>query len=200
MEGAAGPQQGRMFVFELTPTGGAAVDSLDLALSGESACDGRVWMVAHTRPRQEKALSMELAQLGVTHYLPTLRAERSYRTKKTFVDLPLFPGYVFLFASAVDRLESLRTHRVVDTICVHDQGQFKSDVQHIRRVIASKEMISLYPSLKRGSKCRVTTGPLKGVCGVVVGYRHKRTLYVSVNALGQSVGLEIDAAWLEPWE
>jgi transcriptional antiterminator RfaH len=185
-------------VFEISPTGRVEQRDLDYALSSAAKCDVRAWVVVHTRPRQEKALATDLAQLGILHYLPLLRAHRAYRTKKAFVELPLFPGYVFLFAGPMDRHEFLRTGRVVGTIDVHDQDQFRCDIEQVRRLISSPASLSLYPRLKVGSRCRVTTGPLKGILGVVVASLKHCRFYVAVNALGQSVSLEIDAAWLEP--
>ncbi len=185
-------------MFEISPTGRVDQRDLDYALSGAAKCDVRAWTVVHTKPRQEKALASDLARLGILHYLPLRRAHRAYRTKKAIVELPLFPGYLFLFARPLDRFEFLRTNRVVATIEVRDQDQFRCDVEHIRRVVMSPAAYSLYPRLRVGAKCRVTTGPLKGVLGVVVRTLKHCRFFVAVNALGQSVSLEIDAAWLEP--
>lgn len=185
-------------MFELSPAGRGENRDLDYALSSAAKSDVRAWCAVHTRPRQEKALASDLARLGILSYLPLVRAQRAYRTKKTFVELPLFPGYLFLFGTPTERHEYLRTGRVVGTIEVRDQDRFRADMEHVRKLVASPAALSLYPKLRVGSMCRVTTGPLKGVIGVVVRTLKRCRFYVSVYALGQSISLEIDAAWLEP--
>ncbi|OQZ05625.1 MAG: hypothetical protein B6D36_09205 [Planctomycetes bacterium UTPLA1] len=171
---------------------------LDGALSDAAQFDLRSWWVVHTKPRQEKVLADDLKRQRILYFLPLVRANRAYCRKRVTVELPLFPSYVFLFASPSDREAALKTNRVAATIPVHDQFRLRFELRQIHRLLDSGEAVSLYPSLKTGSHCRVTVGPLKGICGVVIGTRRKRKFYVSVTTLGLSATLEIDAAWLEP--
>jgi hypothetical protein len=57
--------------------------------------------------------------------------------------------------------------------------------------------VDLYPGLRRGRRCRVVAGSLKGVEGVVLRRRGLYRVYVGVEALGQSAELEIDPSLLE---
>ena len=58
--------------------------------------DARRWYVAHTRPRQEKALARELVRLNLPFYLPCDRKRTRVGGSIVSVARPLFPGYVFL--------------------------------------------------------------------------------------------------------
>jgi transcriptional antiterminator RfaH len=57
----------------------------------------RKWYLLRTRTRQEKVVARELANRHVLHFLPLVKATRYYAGRKALVDLPLFPGYVFLW-------------------------------------------------------------------------------------------------------
>jgi hypothetical protein len=80
---------------------------------------------------------------------------------------------------------------------VADQERLKADLRHIHRVVVSKEPVDLYPRLRRGCRCRVITGTLAGLEGVVLRRRGLWRVYVGVEFLGQSAELEIDPMLLE---
>ena len=113
------------------------------------------------------------------------------------VRIPLFPGYLFLCGGSDARLVALRTHRCANVLEVADQERLKADLRHIHRVVESKEPVDLYPRLRRGCRCRVITGTLAGLEGVVLRRRGLWRVYVGVEFLGQSAELEIDPMLLE---
>lgn len=142
-------------------------------------------------------MAADLDRNCVLCYLPLIQADRAYTRKRVTVDFPLFPSYVFLFADSSDREVALKTNRIAATIEVRDQSRLRSELRQVRTLLEAGEAVSLFPSLTVGAKCRVVSGPLKGICGTVSGKGRRRKLFVSVTTLGQSACLEIDAAWLE---
>ncbi|MEK6797506.1 MAG: transcription termination/antitermination NusG family protein [Planctomycetota bacterium] len=156
-----------------------------------------VWSVLHTRARNEKAVAAELERAGVQHFLPLVRHRRTYGGKVRRVEIPLFPGYVFLCGDDSSRLAALKTNRVANVLEVADQAQLQADLLQIYRVVHSDEPVDLYPRLKRGARCRVHSGTLAGLEGVVVRRRGPWRVYVAVEFLGQCAELEIDSAILE---
>ena len=82
--------------------------------------DGRRWVVAHTRPRQEKAVARELFAAGVSFYLPCDRRRVKVRAKVVTSRPPLFAGYVFARVSEVDRGRVQFNARVASVLPVHD--------------------------------------------------------------------------------
>lgn len=155
------------------------------------------WWVCHTRARNEKALSSELARAGVQHFLPLVSKRRRYGTRTRCVDFPLFPGYLFLCGDLGAREFALRTNRLAHVLEVPDQDQFRSDLNRIYRVVHSDEPADLYPRLHRGTRCRVRRGSLAGLEGVVLRRPGLWRVYVGVEFLGQSAELEIDPEFLE---
>lgn len=154
------------------------------------------WYVLHTRSRNEKAAAADLARLGVPHFLPLIRYRRLYGGKRRRVEIPLFPGYLFLCGQATDREAALRTNRVAQILDVPDQGGLVRDLLQILRVVTSEETVDFYPKLKRGTRCRVTGGSLSGLEGVVIRRKGPWRVFVGVEFLGQSAELEIDPTLL----
>jgi len=152
------------------------------------------WYVLHTRARNEKAVAGDLGRLGIQHFLPLVCQGRIYHGKRRHVEIPLFPGYVFLCGGPADRETALRTHRIAQVLEVGDQTRLFDDLKQIHRIVTSDEAVDLYPRLRRGTRCRVVRGTLGGLEGVVIRRRGPWRVYVGVDFLGQSAELEIDAA------
>jgi transcription antitermination factor NusG len=155
------------------------------------------WWVAHTRSRNEKALAADLDRIGIGYFLPLVRTRRCYGGRKTYVQIPLFAGYLFVCGGENERYATLMTHRVANVIRVADQDRLTQDLRHIFRAVSSGVPVDLYPGIRRGRRCRVARGCLRGLEGVVLCRRGRFRVHVAVDVLGQSAEVEIDPALLE---
>lgn len=158
--------------------------------------DGR-WYVLHTKARNEKALSTELTRERIQHFLPLIRRRRVYDGRIRSVELPLFPGYLFLCGEREDRDFAVRTNRVANVLEAPDQPRLRDELKQIERVVSGHDGVELYPGLVEGSRCRVIAGTLAGLEGIVLRRRGIWKVYLGVEMLGQSAELEIDPAYLE---
>ncbi len=156
------------------------------------------WWVLHTRSRNEKAVAAALDKCGIPYYLPLVQHRRTYAGRKVDVKLPLFPGYLFMSGGESERYAALRTNRIANVIPVADQKQLADELRHISRVVQSDYAVDLYPALREGCRCRVASGSLKGIEGVVLRRRSTSRVYIAATVLGQSAVIEIDNALLEP--
>jgi len=155
------------------------------------------WFVCHTRSRNEKALAADLSRIGVPHFLPVVRHRREHFGRVRRVDMPLFPGYVFICGDRQARDCAVRTNRIANILDVSDQEQLRSDLSRIYRVVNGDEPVDLHPRLQRGARCRVRRGTLAGLEGTVLRRPGPWRVYVGVEFLGQSAELEIDSELLE---
>ncbi len=120
-----------------------------------------------------------------------------YGGRSQFVDIPLFPGYLFLSGGEHERYTTLMTHRAVQVIQVVDQERLKTELRHVYRAISSGRPVELYPGIQRGRRCRVVRGPLAGIEGIVLRRRDTWRVYLGVEILGQSAEVEVDPSSLE---
>lgn len=156
------------------------------------------WWVAHTKPRQEKAFAWDLIAGQTGYFLPMTEKVTIINGRKFRSLLPLFPSYVFVCSDGDDRSEFYRKSRLVRALKVVDQKKLRDELGHLQTALGGRQRLSPWPYLQKGRRCRVRSGPLKGVEGL---FDHKKSgarLVLNVDTLGQAVALEIDAGLIEP--
>lgn len=156
-----------------------------------------LWHVLRTRSRQEKVLAGDLAALGIPHFLPLVRVARQYGSQRVNVEIPLFPGYLFLRGSVDDTYAADRTRRVAQIIPVRDQDHLDWELRNLAAVLSTQAPLDPYPHLQVGVRVEVRTGPMRGVQGLILDRNHRDRLILQVDMLGQAVSLEVDAALLD---
>src|SRR4051794_32289076 len=119
----------RFFWYSEPPGAAPAHDDLFSADSPDK------WHLLRTKSRQEKALSANLSRQGVSHYLPLVKQKRTYGHRKTIVETPLFPGYLFLRGTIDDCYEADRTERVAQIIPVSDQTKLNWELKNLAMAI-----------------------------------------------------------------
>jgi len=157
------------------------------------------WWVAHTRPRNEKALALDLRARGIFHYLPlclrSTRSKASGRLSRSIV--PVFPGYVFFSGNDAQRQLALTTNRIANTLAVGDRSQLVGELRQIQRLLCTQTEFDWEPAIEVGRWARVISGPLQGVEGVVSKRMSRMRLALNVRMLSQSVVVEVSRDMLE---
>jgi transcription antitermination factor NusG len=156
-----------------------------------------LWYLLRTRTRQEKVVARELATRHVLHFLPLVANIRYYAGRKVFVDLPLFPGYVFLRGSADDAYALDRAGRLAQIIEIVDQKRVNQELRNIGYALLKDAPLSQFPYLRKGVRVEVRTGPLRGLQGVIEDLNKRDRIILQVEILGRGVSLEVDGALLD---
>lgn len=158
--------------------------------------EGR-WWVVHTRSRNEKALAEDLTRKRIESFLPLARVERKWGRRRAQLRIPLFPGYLFMCGGEDERLAAIQTNRVARVIDVCNQERLRESLAYIRQMVESPRPVDLYPGIRKGRRCRVVRGPLRGLEGVVLRRQGVFRVFVAVDVLGQSAEAEVDGSFLE---
>lgn len=156
------------------------------------------WFVLHTRSRQEKALADDLSARGITHYLPLVNRIKYWGKRKTVVDEPLFPGYLFLRGRIDDAYIADRTRHVAAIIPVSDQQRLLWELKNLWQALRHKAPLDPYSYLKKGVRVEVTSGPLRGLQGLIEARTSVERLILAVDILGRAVSIELHGAMVEP--
>ena len=162
-------------------------DGLDSPESAE-----RMWWVAHTRPRQEKSLARELLRGRIPYYLPQVDRRREISGRKFTSHVPLFAGYLFLFADREERVSALETQRIVRTLTAPDQEGLCRDLRQIEQLIASGAALTPEDRLKPGQKVEIRGGPLVGLRGTIVRGSSGRRFVVHVDFIQRGASVVVD--------
>lgn len=151
------------------------------------------WMVLRTRSRHENKVEFELQQKQIVAYLPKLRVSRSCQGRKRVVEMPLFPGYVFV-RPRQDQFEGIRYIRGSCGLVVSDGKPGTLSAQNIHAIqtmVESGAELAVDPALVTGSRVRIVDGPFMGIEGVLVSNKDQEHLVVNVDMLGSSVRVQV---------
>lgn len=153
---------------------------------------GRSWRVAHTKPRQEKGLARYLLAQRVPFYLPTITRARRHAGRRVLSQVPLFTGYVFLFADRTERLTALASHRIVRALDVPDQRRLWADLRQVRQLLAAGLPVDPEDRLAPGSVVEVREGPLTGLRGRILRGASGGRFVVQVDFIQRGASVWLD--------
>src|ERR1700751_5933305 len=77
------------------------------------------WYAAYTHARHEKRVDAQMRERGIESFLPLYRSVRRWKDRRKQLELPLFPGYVFVHMALRDRLQVLQLPGVVHFVSFH---------------------------------------------------------------------------------
>ena len=159
------------------------------------------WFAVHTSPRHEKRVEQHLSQRDVEHYLPLYRSLRKWRNGlKVTLDLPLFPGYIFVRIQRTDRVRVLKVPGVL-AIVSGAAGEMaplpEGEVEALRSGLHLRQA-EPHPLLTVGQRVRIRSGALAGMEGVVVRKKNSLRVVLTMDLIMQSVAVEVDGEELEP--
>ncbi|MBE0643871.1 MAG: UpxY family transcription antiterminator [Bacteroidetes bacterium] len=159
----------------------------------------RKWRVLYVRPRYEKKVEQQLLDAAIEVFLPLHETIRQWSDRKKKVVLPLFPGYLFVH---VDEKERNTTFEVAGVLkYVHFNGKVAEVrpglIDSLRILVhGAPEIETTSDRLPLGSEIRIRYGPLAGMKGHLVEYRGNRKVAVVIEAIGQTVMVEVPVAEL----
>lgn len=158
------------------------------------------WYAAYTCARHEKLVSRQLADRQIESFLPLYRSLRRWKDRRKEVDLPLFPGYVFVHVSAQHRLRVLQLPGVVRFVSFNGNpavlpGQ---DIETLRNGLQQNIYAEPHPYLRVGRRVRVMRGPMAGLEGVLSRKKDRLRIVISIDVIMRSVAVELDATDVAP--
>jgi transcriptional antiterminator RfaH len=168
----------------------------------QSSCDGSPdpWFVIWTESRAEKKVHARIAALGLLPWLPTIKERHRWSDRWREVICPLFPGYLFVRARAVEWHKVLSTPGVLTIVKNGERPAFLADafIVRLRDAIEREgvvpEQVSESVEYHPGDEVIVQEGALQGVRGVVRERRSARQLVIWVAEIGRGVALTIGPA------
>jgi transcription termination/antitermination protein NusG len=153
------------------------------------------WYALHTRSRHEKRVAAHLEERGLTVFLPLLRELHRWSDRRRLVEVPLFPGYVFVrtVSCAEVRILLLRTAGVASLVGAHGRGAPIPDkeIEDVQTLVNHRIPLAPYPFLDVGQRVRIRGGSLDGMEGILAARNADRSLVVSVELIRRSVAIRL---------
>lgn len=158
------------------------------------------WFALYTCSRHEKRVAQHLTEREIEHFLPLYRTQHKWRDgSRVTLDLPLFPGYVFVRIPRRDRVRVLSVPGALTVVggtggepaAVPDAA-----IDSLRMGLA-RNVVEPHPLLTVGQRVRIRAGAFAGMAGVVMRRKSGLRVILTFEEILQSVAVEVDEADLE---
>jgi len=160
------------------------------------------WYVLHTKSRFENVVNDGLLKKSLEAFNPKIKVRSKRRDRRVMINVPLFPGYVFVKTDLnhSEYIEILKTVGVVRF--VGNTGGpvpvMDDEIGSLRIMTETGEEIVTGTRFKKGDRIVVVSGPFAGVTGYFVQYRGQGRVVVNIEALWQFAAVNVDEGDLEP--
>jgi transcription antitermination factor NusG len=157
------------------------------------------WYAAYTSANHEKRVALQLQQRSVEHFLPVYASVRRWKDRRVTLQLPLFPGYVFVHMALRERLRVLEVPGVARLVGFDGTPAALPDeeIEALKRGLSSGVRAEPHPFLTVGRRVLIKGGPLVGVEGIVIRRKNRIRLVISLNLIQRAAAVEVEAADLE---
>jgi transcription antitermination factor NusG len=158
-----------------------------------------LWYAAYTCANHEKRVTEQLVQRSVEHFLPLYESVRRWNDRRIRLQLPLFPGYVFVRLALRDRLRVLQVPSVVRLVGFdgHPAPLPDREIEALRNGLTNQLRAEPHPYLVVGRRVRIKHGPLAGVEGILIRKKNALRVILSLDLIKRSASVEVDAGDIE---
>jgi transcription antitermination factor NusG len=153
------------------------------------------WFAAYTSSRHEKSVAKQLEERSVEHLLPLYDAVHRWKNGRHKVQLPLFPGYIFVRINSADRFGVLQVPGLLYLVGTHGTPTAlpPTEIEQLSFAMRLGVVAQPFPYLKVGTRVEIKNGPMQGLTGILKRWRGKLRIIVSLDLISQSVAVEVDA-------
>jgi transcription antitermination factor NusG len=158
------------------------------------------WYAAYTSSNHEKSVAAQLRERNVEHFLPLYRTVHRWRDRRVRLEVPLFPGYLFVRLALRDRMRVLEVPSVVRLVGFgeHPAALPEQEIETLRRGFEGGVWAQPHPYLTKGRRVRIKDGPLAGLEGILLRRTNGLRVVISIELIMRSLAVEVDAADVMP--
>lgn len=161
------------------------------------------WFALLTRSNFEQMVFDQISRKKMEVFLPKTKRLSRRKDRKKIIEIPLFPGYLFVRSSKdpACQLAVLKTLGAVRFLGNH-QGPIpvpETQIHSLQLLTAADCDLVTGPcsQLTQGDPVMVMEGPMAGARGEFIQYRGKGRIIIKISLLGQYAGVEIDESQVE---
>jgi transcription antitermination factor NusG len=159
-----------------------------------------LWYAAYTSANHEKRVAEHLLGRSVEYFLPLYQSMRRWKDRRVKLQLPLFPGYVFVRLELRDRMQVLQVPGVAKLVGFNGTPTAlpQEEIDSLRKSLEGGVRAEPHPFMITGRRVRVKDGPLAGMTGILVKRKNRARFVVSVELIQRAIAIEIEETDLEP--
>ena len=158
------------------------------------------WYAVYASANHEKRVAQQLQARSIEHLLLLYDSVRRWKDRRVLLQMPLFPGYVFVRLALRDRLQVLQIPGAVNLVAFggHPAPLEEADIHAIQNCLSHGNQVKPHPFLQAGRRVRVKSGPLRGLEGIILRRKNRTRLILSFDLIMRSVAVEMDEIDLAP--
>lgn len=157
------------------------------------------WYALFLRSRYEKRAHQLLVNKKIESFLPLIEEMHTWSDRKKKVEEPLFRGYLFVRTDLRDKLSILQTDGVINFVGIGARLSPIPDEQinWVKILIGHPDRVVRESYVSEGQTVRVSAGPFIGLRGYVLKVKSSTRVVVSLEAIAQSISVDIEPELLE---
>ena len=111
------------------------------------------------------------------------------------LEMPLFPGYVFVRLALRNRLHALQVPGLVRLVGFNGMPTALPDgeIERLKKGLTPGARVEPHPFLTNGRRVRITSGPFAGLEGIVKRRKKSLRVVISLELIQRSVAVDVDA-------
>src|SRR5258707_7225942 len=171
----------------------------ELDILQSAYCEKR-WYAAYTSANHEKRVAEQFVVRDVEHFLPSYKSVRRWKDRRVTLEMPLFPGYVFVCMALRDRLQVQQVPGVAHLVGFGGTPAALPEeaIEALRASLESGVRAQPHPYLTLGRQVQVRSGPLAGMQGILLRRKGNFRVVISIELIQRSVAVDVDAVEVEP--
>ncbi|WP_300671160.1 transcription termination/antitermination protein NusG [Desulfoluna sp.] len=159
------------------------------------------WYALHTRSRFENVVFDNLTKKSFETFLPKMKKQSRRKDRRVVLDVPFFPGYVFVKAGLTpeNHISILKTLGVV-RVLGSAQGPVpipEEALDSLRIMVTTGEEIMTSVAFTKGERVLVIRGPFEGITGIFTQALGQGRVIVNIDILGQSAAVHVSESDIE---
>jgi transcription antitermination factor NusG len=161
------------------------------------------WFVIYTKPRHEFKVASQLENISINNFLPLVKRLRNWSDRRKYIDMPLFPSYIFVRLDQMQSyFRSLEIDGVLQFVKTGTQiANVSESVINNLKLIVSNSPDDVEVSSERiypGKKLFISEGPFTGFCCEMIEHKGKQKMLVRIELLQRSILLDMPVEYLLP--
>lgn len=152
------------------------------------------WYAAYTRANHEKHVAAHLSARAVDYFLPLYPSIRRWKDRRVQLQLPLFPGYIFVRIALCDRLQVLEIPSVARLVGFNGAPAAlpQDEIETLKSGLEWGVNAVPHRYLTIGRQVRLVAGPLAGLTGILLRHKGKSRVAISIDLLQRTIVVDAD--------
>jgi len=152
------------------------------------------WYLVYTLPKHERRICSNFVQTGIDFFFPLKKVLRQWADRKKWVEVPLFPSYIFVRVSKRDRPKVFGVRGVLKFISNDGSPTLVGEnvINSIKLMLFGNPEAT-NESFSAGQLLYIRSGPMAGLSGILIEKKGRYRIAMRLHAMNQTIVAEVSS-------